>query len=165
MRGSARRRARWLRWTTGAIDAEPAPDQGSTCTTVGGGTICRFSHVEAMGPLDTGIVCGSGIDAFDIFDQFVDNESRTFWYDESGNLTRRTDHDVLSFGQWSNPTAGATVPYTQHNVETNVYAVPGDETSRAITFTGENIYRPGTGAPVLLEVGQQVLSFDYSEQL
>ena len=123
----------------------PAPDQGSTCKTAGGGTICRFSHVEAEGPKDTDTGCGSGADAFDIFDQFVDNESRTWWYDANGNLTRRTDHDVLSFGQWSNPTTGATVPYTQHNVETDVLAVPGDETSEIVTFTGENIYRAGTG--------------------
>jgi hypothetical protein len=143
----------------------PPPQQGSTCNPVGGGTICRFSHVEAEGPLDTGIVCGSGADAFDIFDQFVNNESRTWWYDENGNRTRRTDHDVYSFGQWSNPTTGATVPYTQHNVETDVYAVPGDLTSRIITITGENIYRTGTGKFVLQAVGRRVYNFDWSELL
>jgi hypothetical protein len=166
-RGYVLPRSRYWRWGAGrgAVDAEPGPDQGSTCNTIGGGTICRFSHVEALGPLDTGIVCGSGADAFDIFDQFVDHESRTWWYDENGNLTRRTDHDVYSFGQWSNPTTGATVPYTQHNVETDVLAVPGDFTSATITFTGENIYRPATGAPVLMEVGRQVFNWDLSQLL
>jgi hypothetical protein len=52
---------------------QPAPStlnqarpQGFTCNTVGGGTICRSSEVLARGPLDTGIVCGSGADAFNI---------------------------------------------------------------------------------------------------
>jgi hypothetical protein len=139
----------------------PAPDQGSTRKTVGGGTICRFSHVEAVGPKeDPNIVCGSGANAFHIFDQWVDNESRTWWYDENGNLTYRTDHDVYSFGQWSNLVTGDVVPYTEHSVETDVPAVPGDETSEIVTFTGENIYRTPTGKFVLQAVGRQVFNFD-----
>jgi hypothetical protein len=134
-----------------------------TCNPVGGGSICRYSHVEAMGPLDTGIACGSGADAFDIFDQSVHTETRTEWYDENWKLTYRQDHDVYSWGQWSNPTTGATVPYTQHNVEINRLPVPGDFSSATTTFYGENIYRPPTGAPVLLEVGQQVFNWDQSE--
>jgi hypothetical protein len=136
-----------------------------TCQAVGGGTICRTSDVIAAGPDDTGIVCGSGAEAFDIFDQSVHTESRTKWYDGNGNLTFRQDHDVYSFGQWSNPTTGATVPYTQHNVEINRFQVPGDVTTATTTFTGENIYRPPTGPPVLMEVGQQVFNWDQSELL
>jgi hypothetical protein len=131
-----------------------------TCNPVGGGgSICRSSEAIAAGPEDTGIVCGGGADAFDIFDQSVHTETRTRWFDENGNLTFREDHDVYSFGQWSNPTMGATVPYTQHNVEIDRFPVPGDFSSATMTFYGENIYRPPTGAPVLLEVGQQVFKF------
>jgi hypothetical protein len=136
-----------------------------TCHAVGGGTICNFSHVEAYGPVDTGIVCGSGADAFDIFDQGVDNETQTFWFDENDNLTKFTDHDVYSFGQWSNPATGAIVPYTQHNLETVVFPVPGDFTSGTSTITGENIYRVGTGRFVLQAVGRQVFNWDGSELL
>jgi hypothetical protein len=138
--------------------ARPPVDR---CQAVGGGgTICRTSDVITMGPDDTGFVCGSGADAFDIFDQSVHNEAVTEWFDENGNLTYREDHDVYSFGQWSNPTTGATVPYTQHNVEIDRFPVPGDFTTATITFTGENIYRPTTGPPVLMEVGQQVFNFN-----
>jgi hypothetical protein len=142
-----------------------ARPQGFTCNTVGGGTICHFSHAEAYGPLDTGIVCGSGVSAFDIFDQAVLTESGTVWFDKSDNLTKLTDKDVYGFGQWSNPITGAAVSYTQHNQETFVLAVPGDFTSAIDTITGENIYRAGTGAPVLLAVGRQVFNFDQSELL
>jgi hypothetical protein len=140
--------------------------QGSTCTTVGGGTICRSSEVEARGPLDTGIVCGSGADAFDIFDQFVNNQSRTEWYDENGNLTHRRDHDVITFGQWSNPLTGDVVPYTQHNVEDDDFPVPGDTTTATMTFTGENIYRLPTGGKFVLQaVGRQAYTWDFGELL
>jgi hypothetical protein len=149
----------------GSSTLNQARPQRSGCTTVGGGTICRSSEVEARGPLNTDLVCGSGAVAFDIFDQFVNTESRTFWLDENDKLTRFTDHDVISFGQWSNPTTGATVPYTQHNVTNVVFAVPGDDTSALVTVTGENIYRPATGAPVLMEVGRQVFNWDFSELL
>jgi hypothetical protein len=144
---------------------DEARPEGFTCTAVGGGTICRYSHVEVFGPEAIGITCGEGPDAFDIFDEFVDTESRTFWFDENDDLTRYTDKDVYSFGQWSNPLSGATVPYTQHNQETHVLAVPGDFTSDTITITGENIYRAGTGAPLLVAVGMTVLNFDQSQLL
>lgn len=140
-----------------------ARPQGFTCHTVGGGTICRYSHVEAFGPVDIGIVCGSGADAFDIFDQAVLTESRTFWFDQNDNLTRFTDKDVYSFGQWSNPLTGDVVPYTQHSVQTIVWAVPGDDSTATNTFTGENIYRLPTGKFVLQAVGMQVFNLDQSE--
>ena len=128
-------------------------------------TICNFSQVEAYGPLDTGIVCGSGADAFDIFDQGVDSETQTFSFDEDDNLTKFTDHDVYSFGQWSNPATGAIVPYTQHNLGTVVFPVPGDFTSGTSTVAGENIYRVGAGQFVLQAVGRQVFNWDGSELL
>jgi hypothetical protein len=136
--------------------------EGFSCQTVGGGTICRDFTVEMVGPLDTGIVCGSGAGAFDIFDQFVDNQTTTLWFDENDNLTKFTDHDVYSFGQWSNPTTGAVVPYTQHNLETGLFPTPGDFTSGTSTITGENIYRLPTGKFVLQAVGMQVFNIDQS---
>jgi hypothetical protein len=140
-----------------------------TCNPVGGGgSICRSTEIipAAATPEDTGIVCGSGADAFDIYDQpGVHTESRTEWKDENGNLTFRQDHDVYRSGQWSNPTTGAIVPYTQHNTEIDRFPTPGDTSTATITFTGENIYRPPTGAPVLLEVGQQVFTWDTGDLL
>jgi len=126
------------------------------------GTVCQFSSFEAYGPLDTGLVCGSGPRAFDIFDQGVHTDSGTVWFDANGDVTKFTVHIVYSFGQWSNPVSGDVVSYTQHNEETDVFAVPGDFTSITQTMTGENIYRPATGQPVLLNAGIQVFNFDQS---
>jgi hypothetical protein len=136
--------------------------QGWNCQTVGGGTICRSFEVEVVGPKeDPNIVCGSGSGAFHIFDQWVDNQTRTVWLDENGNVTKYTDHDVYSFGQWSNPVTGEVVPYTERSVETIVWAVPGDDSTATQTFTGENIYRLPTGGQFVLQaVGRQVFNSD-----
>ena len=58
-----------------------------------------------------------------------------------------------------------TVNYTQHNVETDVLAIPGALTSSTQTDTGENIYRTGTGVPVFIATGRQVFNFEGSELL
>jgi hypothetical protein len=136
--------------------------QGFDCQTVGGGKICRSFEVEVVGSReDPNIVCGSGAGAFHIFDQWVDNQTRTAWVDENGLVTKFTDHDVYSLGQWSNPLTGDVVPYTQHNVETVVWAVPGDDSTATDTFTGENIYRLPTGGKFVLQaVGRQVFNLD-----
>jgi hypothetical protein len=141
---------------------------GSDCQPVaGGGAICRSFEVEVEGPLDTGIACESAAGDFDIFDHFVDNQTRTEWIDANGNLTNRSDHDVYSFGEWSNPLTGDVVPYTQHSVENDDFPVPGDFSTATMTFTGENIYRlaTGTGKFVLQGVGRQVFRFGDFDQL
>ena len=143
----------------------PPPPSFETCKAIGGGTICSGTQTVSYGPVDTGIACGSGTNAFDIFDQGAYNESATRHYDGNANLTRRVIHDKYSFGQWSNPITGATVNYTQNNVQTDVLAIPGDLTSSTETITGENIYRTGTGAPVFIATGRQVFNFDMSELL
>lgn len=141
----------------------PPPPSFENCKPVGAGTICDGSRTLSYGPVDTGIACGSGASAFDIFDQGTYNQYAIRYYDQNGNLTRRVIHSNYSLGQWSNPSTGAIVNYTQHNVQTDVLAVPGDFTSSTQTVTGENIYRTATGAPVLIATGRQVFNFDGSE--
>ncbi len=65
-------------------------------------------------------------------------------------------------GQWSNPLAGNAVPYTRTTNERDTLAEPGDLSSATSLFTGENIYKPAQGAPVLLQVGRIVSNVDQS---
>jgi len=146
---------------TQTLNPPPAPD--FTCMAIGSGTICQVNRTISYGPDDTGIVCGSGANAFDIFDAGAFTQRVVRYYNTDGNLTRREDHEHYSLSQWSNPLNGASVSYTQNNVITDVLAVPGDVTSSTETITGENIYRTGTGAPVLISTGRQVFNFDESE--
>jgi hypothetical protein len=127
-----------------------------TCQTVGGGTIASGSRVESYGPTDMGPCVTDP--SFDVFDQAAFNQHATRWYDRNGNLTRRHIYDHFTFGQWSNPLAGTVVPYTETSVEDDEYAIPGDMSSGTSTFTGENVFHAGTGAPLLFGNGRAVMS-------
>jgi hypothetical protein len=134
----------------------PPPLSFETCQTVGSGTIASGSRVVSYGPTDQG-PCPTNA-TFDFFDQGTYNQHATRWYDQNGNLTRRHIYDHYTFGQLSNPSAGTVVPYTQTSVENDEYVIPGDMTSGTATFTGENMYRDGTGPPILWGNGRQVIS-------
>jgi hypothetical protein len=134
----------------------PPPPSFETCKTVGGGTIASGSRIVSEGPIDMG-PCPTNA-AFDVFDQHIFDQHATRWYDQNGDLTRRHIYDHYTFGQWSNPLAGTVVPYTQTSIENDEYVIPGDMTSGTTTFTGENMYRVGTGAPLLFGNGRQVFS-------
>jgi hypothetical protein len=138
----------------------PPPPPWQTCKAVGNGTICEGAMVESYGPYDTGLVCGSGPAAFDIFDAGTDDFRIRKFFDENGNLVRRVFYDRYTFGEFSNPSSGATVPYTQMETRTDVLAVPGDLSSITETITIENIYRPPHSAPVLIGAGRAVFAPD-----
>src|SRR6266566_4936957 len=89
----------------------PPPPSFETCKTVGNGTICQGNRTFSYGPDDTGIVCGSGANAFDIYDSATNNQVASRSYDQIGCLARRVIHEAYSFGQFSNTLTGAVVPY------------------------------------------------------
>src|SRR5438132_8988634 len=70
-----------------AQELNPPPPPFSICKTVGNGTICQGSRTFSYGPDDTGIVCGSGANAFDIYDSATNNQDVFRSYDQNGNLT------------------------------------------------------------------------------
>ena len=135
----------------------PPPPPWQTCKAVGGGTICEGTNVESYGPVDTGIVCGSGAGAFDILDTATDDYSVWKKFDADGNLVRRVFHDHYTFGQFGNPLTGAAVPYTQTDTRIDVLAVPGDLDSATETTTWQSLFHlPGAGAPVFWNSGRTV---------
>ena len=71
----------------------PPPPSFETCKTVGNGFICEGARTMTYGPDDTGIVCGTGAGAFDIFDQGTHNQHAIRFYNAAGDLTRRVIHD------------------------------------------------------------------------
>lgn len=141
----------------------PQPPTYESCRMVGGGTIASGSNAVTYDATDTGITCGTGSNAFDIFDQGAYDINAIRYYDQNGDLTRRVIHYDEPSGQWTNPLTGAALGYTQRYVQTDVLAVPGDLTTSTETVTGENLMRMPTGAPVLFGMGRQVYNFDQSE--
>src|SRR5438477_1956725 len=143
-----------------AQELNPPPPSFYTCKAVGNGTICQGDRIGTYGPVDIGIVCGSGPSAFDVFDSGTFHQHAIRSYDQDGNLTRRVVHENYSFGQFSNPLTGNDVYYTQHDTLTDVLAVPGDLSTETETVTGENIFKPAHGAPVFLNAGRTVFAPD-----
>jgi hypothetical protein len=144
----------------------PAPSY-YTCMAVGEGTICEGNPpVESYGPIDTAaeglpIVCGSGASTFHVFDTATDVVTARRVYDADGNLVRRVLRDDYTFGEFSNPLTGATVPYSQSDIRTDVFAVPGDLGSATETTTWNiHLHVAGAGAPVLMNSGRTVQSPD-----
>ncbi len=143
----------------------PPPPSFETCKATGSGTICQGSRSEGgYGPVGTGLFCGTGAGAFEIFDSASDHiqHHAMRFYDANGNLTRRVFTDTFVGGQYSNPLTGATVRYTQHQITTGVLAVPGDLSTETQTIRGEvNFVVPGMGA-VFLNAGRVVYAPDGS---
>lgn len=135
----------------------PPPPPFETCKAVGNGTICQGTIASSYGPVDTGLVCGSGPGVFNIFDSASQNEVAMRVYDAGGNLLRRELHDRYT-GQLSNQLNGATLPYTQTQTTTDILASPGDFSSATTTLTGEMVLRPTGGAPVLIGAGRAVFA-------
>ena len=144
---------------TRALNPPPPTGFGYTCSTVGSGTICRAAETVTYGPDPTDIPCG-----FDVYDAGTVRVRRARYYDTDGNLTRRVQHYVVPFGQWSNPASGRTVQYAQSNVEIDVLDTPGDLHTSTLAVTGQIVIRGATGAPVLFATGRQ-LFYDESELL
>src|SRR6516165_11928506 len=141
----------------------PPPPSFETCKTVGNGFICEGARTLSYGPDDTGIACGTGAGAFDIFDQGTHNQHAIRFYNAAGDLTKRVIYDQY-FSQFTNPVTGAAIPYTQHNTTTDILAVPGDFTSATETTTGQtNFTVPHQGA-VLLNAGRVVFGADGTPQ-
>jgi hypothetical protein len=137
----------------------PPPPSFYTCMAVGSGTICHGTISESSGPEETGLVCGSGADAFHAWETFSLVERAARYYDRDGNLTKRVLRDDLA-GEFFNPITGATVPWTQYEIHTSVLAIPGDLSSRTVTIVGEFVITlPHLGA-VALEAGRVIEDAD-----
>ena len=143
-----------------AQELNPLPPSFETCKGGRNVTVCQGERTLSYGPVDTGIVCGSGPNAFDVFDSGTFKQLAIRYYDQDGNLTRLVIHENYTFGQFSNPLTGAVVPYTQHDTITDVLAVPGDLSTATETNVGENIFQPAQGAPVFKYAGRFVVAPD-----
>lgn len=137
----------------------PPPPSFETCKAFGDGTLCEGSIADSYGPIDTGIVCGSGPGAFHVFDSASTNEVARRVYDANGFLVRRDRHDRAD-GQLSNPAAGTSLPYTQVQEITDELAVPGDFASATTTTTGQFHLRADGGAPMVIGAGRTVFGPD-----
>ena len=96
---------------------------------------------------DTGIVCGSGANSFDIVDSGTAHKYGPIFNDQNGNFVK----DILfidTTGTFSNSVTGASIQYKSRSIEHDSYAIPGDfnSTFTAVTTGEMNIVVAGSGA-------------------
>ena len=96
---------------------------------------------------DTGIVCGSGANSFDIIDSTTVHKYGPSFNDENGNFVK----DILfidTVGTFSNSVTGASIQYKSRGIEHDSLAIPGDfnSTFTAVTTGEMNIVALGGGA-------------------
>lgn len=144
--------------TTGALN--PQPPASYTCSAIGAGTRCVSDTTEVLDPEPSGIICGSGPEAFEVMDRATRRVVAERWYDTGGNLVKRVRSNLFSDSALFDPATGAAVPYDQHDTDTDLLAVPGDLDSRT-TYSVESFLAtaPGVGA-VLVNQGRSVYTAD-----
>ena len=109
---------------------------------------------------DTGIVCGSGANTFDVIDSATVHKTGSEFFDENGNFVKDIAY-IDTNGTFSNSVTGASLTYKARSIERDSLAIPGDfnSTFTAVT-TGEiNIMAPGSGI-VWQNSGRFVDTFD-----
>ncbi len=95
---------------------------------------------------DTGIVCGSGSNSFDVIDNATQHKYGPSFSDVHGNFV----NDILyidTVGTFSNSVTGASIAYKARGVEHDSVAVPGDfnSTFTSVTTGEMQIVLPGMG--------------------
>jgi hypothetical protein len=139
-------------------ELNPPPPDDYTCKPVGARTICTVTrHESKVAEPQVELVCGSGVDAFTIYDNGDVESNLTRRYNADGDLTSRVEHEVWTNSFWSNPLSGKVVTYTQRGTFFDVLTVPGDLDSIVETVTGENVYTdPVTHKKVAISAGRVV---------
>jgi hypothetical protein len=145
------------------LNPPPPPAFNPVCEKVGGGTICTVNFTETFGG-GSGVVCGSGANAYEVF-QF---QQRTVqgrrYYDENGNLTRRHFKEVLE-GTLTNPLNHQALSYSGRSTHLHDLTIPGDITSGTENITGSvQTYLP-QGGTVLIDAGRTIEAADGSALL
>jgi len=141
------------------LNPPPPSEFNPVCERVGSGTICTVNFSDPPFAGGSGLVCGSGANAYEIF-QF---QNRTVqghrYYDQNGNLTRRHFREVVD-GTLTNPLNHKALSYSGGLTRVHDLAVPGDIASGTESFTGSvRTYLP-EGGTVLLEAGRLIQTED-----
>lgn len=121
-----------------------------------------FASVASAGSFteDTGIVCGSGANTFDVINTATVQKSGREFFDQNGNFVKDII-DIDTVGTFSNSVTGASLAYKARSVEHDSLTIPGDlnSTFTAVTTGEMQITAPGRGV-VWQNDGRFVDTFD-----
>jgi hypothetical protein len=136
----------------------PPPDFfNAQCREAGQMIQCDLAFFDPDQPVEqpTGIVCGTGANAFELLDTFTRTVFGKRYYRADGLLLRRHFHDDI-VGTFTNSVTGATVEYEQRSTHLHDLATPGDNSSGVESSTQLlRIY--SSNGTVLTDVGRIVV--------
>ena len=111
------------------------PEFNPVCERVGNQTICEVQFSDPPFAGGSGVICGSGPNAFEVF-QFQNRSVRgKRYYDQDGNLLRRHYREYFD-GTLVNPINHKAVAYSGSDTVMNDLAVPGQIDSGTTAVTG-----------------------------
>ena len=109
---------------------------------------------------DTGIVCGSGANTFDVINSATVHRYGPDFVDQNGNFVKDINY-IDTDGTFSNSITGASIAYKARSIEHDSLAIPGNfnSTFTAITTGEMQVMAPGSGV-VWQNTGRFVDSVD-----
>jgi len=139
------------------LNPPPPPEFNPVCEKDGNQTICTVQFSDPPFAGGTGVICGTGANAYEVF-QFQNRSVVGHrYYDQNGNLTRRHFHEVDT-GTLSNPINHVAVSFSGRLTTLHDLSVPGDVTSGTQVLTGHFRVFPPHGGTVIFEAGRSVTS-------
>jgi len=139
------------------LNPPPPAAFNPVCERVGNLIICEVQFSDPPLSGGSGVICGTGAEAFEPF-QFQ-NRSVTGkrYYDANGNLLRRHFREVFE-GTFTNPITHKSVAYSGSDTHLHDLAVPGDSATGTEIITGSvRIFLgPGNGT-LAIDTGRLVI--------
>jgi len=129
-------------WRPGSIPVpqlNPEPPDSYACTPQGRSTVCLSDTSQLIAPTSIGAVCGDLVDP-----ESTRRTKATRLYNANGDLVQRTQETFVAGTLLCNPATGAVVRYRQHEIDTDVLAVPGN-LSTATRHSVESLVASGPG--------------------
>ena len=138
----------------------PVPPQyNPVCKSVGPNTICTVQFSDPPFAGGSGVICGTGVGTYEVFQTQNRSVQGKRYYDQNGNLTRRLFHEIDT-GTFSNPLTNKAVFFSEVGTTLDELSIPGDINSGSFSFTGPwRVFLP-RGGVVVFEVGRLVFTGD-----
>lgn len=141
------------------LNPPPPPAFNPVCEKSGFGTLCTVNFSDPPFAGDSGLGCGSGANAFEVFQFSTRSVQGKRYYDQNGNLLRRHFREYLA-GTFSNQLSNKAVTFSGSITHDHVLAVPGDINTGTEILTGGVRYHLQNGGIVLVDVGRTILAAD-----
>src|SRR5437773_4351762 len=138
----------------------PPPNPLTTvCEKDGNQTICTLEFSDPPFAGASGVICGTGPTAYEVFQFQNRSVIGKRYYDQNGNLTRRHFREIVS-GTFSNPLTHAAVSFDGKDTHLHDLTIPGDVSTGTDVVTGSFHIYPSKGGIVLFEAGRTIDAVD-----